>query len=598
MAITDDILDDTLRHAHYLERYKSGVVNKIVGLLNNGNDKYYAQIYRSKLENLNRRDVDKLLVRLKKSIKQGYEPVIELLDGEIRDLGQAESIWQKKIIDGLVPIELDWEAPSEEQIYASVNSRPFQGLLLKDWYRGLEDGAFRRIKQNIMQGYVEGQTTDQIVRNIRDISEGQTRRAAETAVRTALAHTSNIARNESYRRNKSVIKAIEWVATLDNRTTAICRARDGKTYPFNKGPRPPAHAGCRSTTIPVLKSLRQLGIKADEVPVKSTRASMNGQVSSELNYDGWLRKQPREFQDDVLGVQKARLFRKGLTMERFVDKEGREFTLKELEQREKEIWAKVYGGDVKPKAKPRKPPSKPKIDVTSVMTVKGFTKDELNSKLNSGLTPLTARVADKLPKPNKIVGAPKKGVYYSGERKIESGLQKDTMTHEYGHHVDAMLQVNPETGRGTTITGFWSSQGLKEAWEKDRAALGVYRVSKEKKNKRLLEIKDELFNTTTVTKTMPSGATYETTQRNFNFDGANNISDIVDSFVKGDFRRNYNTFGHSKSYWKYAPNGRIEAFANLFAVQNRPEANAYAKKNFPNLYREFMKKLEDFDANS
>ena len=598
MAITDDILDDTLRHAHYLERYKSGVVKKIIALLNKGNDKYYAQIYRSKIENLNRRDVDKLFVRLKKSVKAGYKPVIDLLDAEIKDLGQAESKWQKKVIDGLVPIELDWEAPSEEQIYASVKARPFEGLLLKDWYQGLEDGAFRRIKQNIMQGYVEGQTTDQIVRNIREVSEGRTRRAAETAVRTALAHTSNIARNESYRRNRRVIKAIEWVATLDNRTTAVCRARDGKTYPYNKGPRPPAHAGCRSTTIPVLKSLRQLGIKADEVPVKSTRASMNGQVSNELNYDGWLRKQPREFQDDVLGVQKARLFRKGLTMERFVDKEGREFTLKELEKREAEIWAKVYGGDVKPKAKPRKPPEKPRIDVTSVMTVRGFTKDELNSKLNSGLTPLTARVADKLPKPNKVVGGKNKGVYYSGERKVESGLERDVMTHEYGHHVDAMLQVNPETGRGTTTTGFWSSIGLREAWEKDRAASGVFRVKAEQKNKRLLEIKDELFNTTTVTKTLPSGSTYETTQRNFNFDGADMISDIVDSFVKGDFRRNYNAFGHSKSYWNYAPNARIEAFANLYAIQNRPEANAYAKKNFPNLYREFMKKLEEFDASS
>ena len=101
----------------------------------------------------------------------------------------------------------------------------------------------------------------------------------------------------------------------------------------------------------------------------------------------------------------------------------------------------------------------------------------------------------------------------------------------------------------------------------------------------LLEIKDELFNTTTVTKTLPSGASYETTQRDFNFDGADNISDIVDSFVQGDFRRNYNAFGHSKSYWKYKPNGKIEAFANLFAIQNRPEANAYAKKNFPNLYK-------------
>lgn len=39
-----------------------------------------------------------------------------------------------------------------------------------------------------------------------------------------------------------------WISVLDSSTTAICRSRSRKVYVFGKGPRPPAHVGCRSTT--------------------------------------------------------------------------------------------------------------------------------------------------------------------------------------------------------------------------------------------------------------------------------------------------------------------------------------------------------------
>ena len=379
MALTDDILDETVRHAHYLERHKASVIKKLVALMSNSNDEMYSMMYKQRIEKLKRRDLDKLLRRIKVHIKQGYEPVIETLDAEIRDLSAHETRWQKKIIDGLVPVELDWEAPSGEQIYAAAKARPFEGLFLQDWYNGLSDGHFRRVKQAVMQGYVEGQTTDEIVQQMQQFTQGRSRRAAETAARTALTHTSNVARNESYRRNRRVIRAVEWVATLDGRTSAICRARDGKTYPVDAGARPPAHPACRSTTIPVVKSLRELGIKADTKDIKTTRASMNGQVSSELNYDRWLRKQPKAFQEDVLGREKAKLFRAGLKMDRFVDEGGREFTLKEIEKREKTIWSQVYGTKNKPKPQ-EKPTPQPEptrkrqqvFDETSVRQVKNL----------------------------------------------------------------------------------------------------------------------------------------------------------------------------------------------------------------------------------
>lgn len=601
MAISDDILDETLRHAHYLERHKASVVRRIVELLNNSNDEYYAAMYKGRIENMNRRDLDKLLVRLKRSIKAGYEPVIELLDGEIRELGRAESAWQQKTLNGLVPIEIDWEAPSEEQIYAAAHARPFEGLLLRDWYNGLADGHFKRIKQAIRQGYVEGQTTDEIVRGIQEVGANRSRRAAETAVRTALTHTSNVARQESYRRNKRVVKRIEWVATLDKRTTAVCRARDGKTWPVDEGPRPPAHAGCRSTTIPVLKSLRELGIKADEVDVKTTRASMNGQVSSELNYDKWLRKQPKDFQDDVLGKEKARLFRKGLVMERFVDEDGREFTLKELQEREKDIWSQVYGKP-QPTPDPQPRPRDPRdnfdlakmgnLIVRKGKTAPDFTMDELNAKFKAQLTDQGARIVDKLEKPKTVEVGRNIGTYYRAKNLLQSGIQRGTITHEYGHHIDRVIR-----GPEDQAKPYWSTNGLRDEWDADRKASGVFRVNRVKKDARLRELHNELFEKRTVTKTLSSGRTYETTETVLRFDGADALSDIIDSFSDGLFYNRYNAYGHGSKYWKdrRGSGGQAESFANMFAIQNQPEARAWAEKNIPNMWAKFLAKLNEID---
>jgi SPP1 gp7 family putative phage head morphogenesis protein len=606
MALIDDILDETVRHAHYLERHKASVIKKLVALMSNSNDEMYSMMYKQRIEKLKRRDLDKLLRRIKVHIKQGYEPVIETLDAEIRDLSAHETRWQKKIIDGLVPVELDWEAPSGEQIYAAAKARPFEGLFLQDWYNGLSDGHFRRVKQAVMQGYVEGQTTDEIVQQMQQFTQGRSRRAAETAARTALTHTSNVARNESYRRNRRVIRAVEWVATLDGRTTAVCRARDGKTWPVDEGPRPPAHPACRSTTIPVVKSLRELGIKADTKDIKTTRASMNGQVSSELNYDRWLRKQPKAFQEDVLGREKAKLFRAGLKMDRFVDEGGREFTLKEIEKREKAIWSQVYGKPKptqKQKAQPQPQPD-PAFDIRNnidlgkmgVLTQKRgkqkptFTIDQLNEKFRAQLSDQGANIVNKLSKPREIVIGQDAGVYYASAERLESGYQKNTITHEYGHHVDHVIRNTDGENRY-----FWSVKGLKSEWEKDRANLGVYRKARAEKDRKLREIKDELFVTEEVTTKTRNGFEF-TRKRNVpKFDGANSLSDIVDSFVSGQFRKNYYVYGHTPAYWKNKDNGAVESFANMFAIQNSPEAKAWAQKNIPNLWAKFTAKMNEIE---
>lgn len=101
-----------------------------------------------------------------------------------------------------------------------------------------------------------------------------------------------------------------------------CQALDGRVFALGKGIRPPAHIGCRSTTTPLL---------VGQTDILGDRASAVGPVPAKTTYSEWLLGQSVQVQNDVLGIERARLFRKSqLTLDRFVDETGRYYTLDEL----------------------------------------------------------------------------------------------------------------------------------------------------------------------------------------------------------------------------------------------------------------------------
>lgn len=90
---------------------------------------------------------------------------------------------------------------------------------------------------------------------------------------------------------------------------------------------------CRSLRVPVIESKYAIpGIKG----LRSSRNSAGEveTVSSETTYNSWLKRQPDDFQDEVLGVERAKLFRGGMNVDKFTDDEGRTLTLEQLKQLE------------------------------------------------------------------------------------------------------------------------------------------------------------------------------------------------------------------------------------------------------------------------
>lgn len=346
-SVNAQVLDRAIRHSVFLERLKTGEVNDVVKFLNRDVFPDILDKLQVRLRRIEARGIDsgawttknmrETLAALDQLVGAGLSRAGEQVQGSLEEIALSEAEWQARVLNSATrPWNLEFTVPSARTIRSVVVSRPFQGAVLKDWWGKVERSARFEIKRQIRMGIVQGETTQQIVRRVYgtsaaafgDGSFAQVRRNVSATVRTAVGHVSNHARQGTYADNADLIKGILYVATLDNRTTLTCASLDGQVFPIDSGPRPPQHWQCRSTTSPVLRSWRELGIDLGDDP-EGTRASMNGQVPASTTYGQWLKRQPHEVQEDVLGKTRARLFRsRKVSIERFVDDKRRPLTLK------------------------------------------------------------------------------------------------------------------------------------------------------------------------------------------------------------------------------------------------------------------------------
>jgi len=380
MALNDDILERAIGHEIGLRRHSSKLLNNYTKILQQSETRLINEIARRGIGDVSftSRRLDLMLKSVQTLMHDTYLAANGQLNSSLRDMAGNEVNFQTEMLKRFPPVSLDIVSPTSQQVHAAARGRPFSGRVLKDWYKDIDTSAFKRVKEELKQSFVEGRTTDQIVRSIRGTAAQNfkngileiNRRGARTMVRTVTNFYATVAREETFRANRKVLKGVQWHATLDNRTSAICRGRDGIMYPVDSGPRPPAHPNCRSTMIPITKSWKELGINLKEAP-RGTRSSMNGAVPGKLNYNDWLKQQSVAFQDDVLGKTKAQLWRKGgVPLKRFVDlKTGREYSLSELRANDAASWQKAFGGGTatpgpKPKPKPKpKPVEYERLDV-------------------------------------------------------------------------------------------------------------------------------------------------------------------------------------------------------------------------------------------
>ena len=348
MTVNEELLDRAILHAIRMERLKAGQARKILGILSRDTyPKVLAQIARLEAVGVERwggiirtgnREYREVMDRVDAIIQNGIREAGRHLSLDLRSIADLEVAWQAQALRRAIPISIEIGLPSPGLLDAVVKRRPFQGRILKEWYESLETSARAKVRQAVGRGIAEGESIPEIARRIRgtrakkytDGVIAASRREVESVVRTAVNHVTTAAKDATFQANTDVIKAIQWVSVLDGRTTIQCSSLDGQQFPVDDGPRPPIHFACRSSIVPITKSFRELGLDIDEVP-ESTRSSMDGQVPESTTYGDWLKRQPAELQNEVLGKTRAGWFREGrLTVDKFTDSKQRVLTLPEL----------------------------------------------------------------------------------------------------------------------------------------------------------------------------------------------------------------------------------------------------------------------------
>ena len=349
-TVNETLRDRGIAHAVFLERQKVAVAARVVEVLRDEVIPDLVAQLTARIVRIEDRGFDldpKATKRLQETLELMEETVEAWTSGlagelaeESTNIAAAEVKWQDDLFHQVVPIAWDTIVPATSILAAVVAESPIDGVLLADIVGRMESSVKVALEKAIRIGIAEGEAIDKITARVREAT-GFMESSAEAVARTAVGHASNMGRTQYYSDNGDIIKAVQWVATLDTRTCASCQALDGKTFAVDKGARPPRHINCRCTTVPVLKSLRELGFNLDDLP-PSTRASMNGQVAGTLTYNQWLKRMPPSIQDEALGPTRGNLFRTGeLDVQDFVSRTGDPYTLDELHKREKSAWAKA-----------------------------------------------------------------------------------------------------------------------------------------------------------------------------------------------------------------------------------------------------------------
>lgn len=349
-------IDIVTRQQVYLERLKAGFVRNYGTAqesLRRRVREILAAVEAGNLGELSRKEISKLILQLREAQTGVTLAAMDTFIDELPDLAAyAAGLEVAQLAASIMP-KPRFNVPTAQMAYQRALASPVQatGDLLEPFLKTWAQGDAIRVGNVVRNGWAQGRTLPQMIREVvgtkangyKDGILEVSRRTAGTVINTATQHVANAARMEVWERNGDLVKKYQWVSTLDRRTTQQCKSLDGRQFEAGKGPMPPIHPNCRSTTVAVL------GPEWDWLDEGGTRASSGpnpGYVPADETYYSWLKQQPAGFQETALGPTRAKLFRDGgLTAERFAELNlGRNFeplTLAEMRDIEPEAFRRA-----------------------------------------------------------------------------------------------------------------------------------------------------------------------------------------------------------------------------------------------------------------
>lgn len=350
MPANKQLADQTFRHSLHIEGIKADQIGQFGVFLRQLDETTQKKLGGKNLTEYSRARFDAQHKAITEALASIFDEYQTTFAKELLGLGKYEAEFEAKSITYAINAEAIAAIPSVAMIKSAIFTQPLQvegisnGDLLDPFIRDLKTKELRRITNTIRTGYSLGQTNQEMVRAIRGTRSAKyrdgilsvTTRSAEAIVRTAVQHVSNTARMAVWENNPGIVEKYVIVATLDSRTTTTCMNLDGQEFEIGKGPKPPFHIRCRTTTrakiVGKYAGIEEQFNRANKFPNKSG-------ITGNTTYYEALKMQPAKFQDEVLGPKRGKLFRDGgLSPEEFAKLNmGRDFqplTIEEMRLKE------------------------------------------------------------------------------------------------------------------------------------------------------------------------------------------------------------------------------------------------------------------------
>ena len=331
MSSNQALIDALTLRQIFIERYSKGEAARLVKHLTELSARLQSMVG-SQYDTMRAVALSSQVRQITKTLLDEYG---EDLYAGLREFSEAEAAFARQAI--LASTAAEVVSPgSLRQIQAAITRKPMKLLTGTKTLEVTIDQAAKQFSRNkarevaqlIRDAATVGRTSQEVVRDIAELVDTRTKQQAASLVRTATNHIGNEARSATYAANDDVVKGERFTATLDGRTTITCASLDGQVFKVGDGPIPPLHWGCRSVRVPVVDPEFNLG-----AAITGQRAAVGGPVSGNTTYGGWLKRQSDTVQDEVLGVERAKLFRSGkLSIGKFTDDTGKVYSLARLKE--------------------------------------------------------------------------------------------------------------------------------------------------------------------------------------------------------------------------------------------------------------------------
>lgn len=344
MATPEQYKQVTTRHQILIEGVKAGLVDEYLKTVEDNYKLVKRAIYDlgvDSLGDLKKAELNTLIKGIEATQMSNYEAATAALFLQLEELSLEELEFETEALNKITKTEL-FKQPKAQSAYAESLARPVNayGDTIKVAMANFAQTETARTSQSIRRSWANKVSISDAVKDVAQVRSGKviagsfktTQRSVKSTINTVTQHISVVAKESVYGANSRYVPKYEWISTLDNKTSEICRSLDGREFEVEKGPLPPAHTFCRSSIAPSLDP------EFDFLSKDATRSSKFGPVDADLNYYDWLRAQSAEFQDTVIGPTRGKLLRDGgLTSEQFqrlnLSKTFRPLTIDQMRQK-------------------------------------------------------------------------------------------------------------------------------------------------------------------------------------------------------------------------------------------------------------------------